>query len=440
MLTKELAKLCGWKENGRYDAVVVGAGSAGVGAAIAAARRGMRVALIESYGFAGGVATKSCVPLYFGFGIDGKQSTAGLSEEFIRRMDEVGAASFITSKDCAFPEFRPIAGRPLTKRIQLHPETMKLMHRRMLEEAGVECIFYAQMVDAVTDGDRIEALLVNFLEGPGLVYADYFIDCTGDALMFRQAGVPVNKYAEEDGMHKSMFFFVGGVTPFDHDYNSQLYLEARAAGRLPEKVWHYFGYSLSLNPGVVNVAVCYNEGDALNSRDMSRMDGEMRENVFAIVDYLRKEMPGFSRCYLLETAAHVGVRVGQGIVGMDSVSKELIAAGMATDTPVALINRSYGAHANSSKTFMATWSHSSSGFSAVPMGALVSPSLSNALAAGRCISADPHTVATFRMMNTCMTLGEAAGIMASLGGDMRTLAYARLRPELDKAGFILEEK
>ena len=51
MLTKELAKQCGWKENGKYDAVVVGAGPAGVGAAIAAARKGLRVALIESYGF-----------------------------------------------------------------------------------------------------------------------------------------------------------------------------------------------------------------------------------------------------------------------------------------------------------------------------------------------------------------------------------------------------
>ena len=440
MLTKELAKQCGWKENGRYDVAVVGAGPAGIGAAIAAARKGLKVALIESYGFAGGVGTKSCVPLYFGFGVDGKQSTAGLSEEFIRRMDEVGAASFIATKNCSFPEFRPIAGRPLTAKIQLHPETMKLMYRRMLDEAKVECIFYAQMVDAVTDGNRIAALLVNFLEGPGLVYADYFIDCTGDALMFRQAGAPVNKYAEEDGMHKSMFFFVGGVTPFDHDYNSKLYLEAREAGQLPEKVWQHFGYSLSLNPGVVNIAVCFNEGDALNSRDMSRMDGELRETVFAVVDFLRKEMPGFSRCYLLETASHVGVRVGQGIVGMDSVSEELVAKGLATDSPVALINRTYGAHANNSKTFMATWSKSSGGFSAVPMGALVSPFLSNALAAGRCISASPRTVATFRMMNTCMTLGEAAGLMASLGGDMRTLKYSRLRTELDKAGFILEDK
>ncbi|MBR4205584.1 MAG: FAD-dependent oxidoreductase [Clostridia bacterium] len=440
MLTKELARQCGWKENGRYDAVVVGAGPAGIGAAIAAARKGLRVALIESYGFAGGVGTKSCVPLYYGFGVDGKQSTAGLSEEFVRRMDEVGAASFIATKDCAYPEFRPIAGRPLTARIQLHPETMKLMYRRMLDEAKVDSIFYAQMVDAVTEGDRIEALLVNFLEGPGLVYADTFIDCTGDALMFRQAGAPVNKYAEEDGMHKSMFFFVGGMTPFDHDYNSQIYREACEAGRLPEKVWQHFGYSLSLNPGVVNIGVCYDEGDALDSRDMSRMDGELRENVFAIVDFLRREMPGFSRCYLLETASHVGVRAAQGIVGMDSVSEELVAAGLATDSPVALINRTYGAHANGQKTFMATWSKSAGGFSAVPMGALVSPHLSNALAAGRGISACPRTAATFRMMNTCMTLGEAAGVMASLGGDLRTLEYARLRPELDKAGFILEDK
>ena len=191
---------------------------------------------------------------------------------------------------------------------------------------------------------------------------------------------------------------------------------------------------------MVNIAVCYDEGDALDSRDMSRMDGELRENVFAIMKFLREEMPGFSHCYLLETASHVGVRVGQGIAGMDSVSEELVAAGLATDSPVALINRTYGAHANGRKTFMAAWSKSSGGFSAVPMGALVSPSLSNALAAGRCISASPRTAATFRMMNTCMTLGEAAGLMASFGGDMRALKYDRLRPELDKAGFILEDK
>jgi len=439
MLSMQIAKQCGWKENGRYDLVVVGAGPAGIGAAVAAGRRGLRTALIETYGFAGGVATKSCVPIYFGFGVGGKQSTAGLSEEFVRRMDDAGAASLILNNGCAMPEFRPIAGRPLTAKVQLHAETMKLMYRRMLDEAGVETIFYAQMVDAVVDGDRIEALLVNFLEGPGLLYADYFIDATGDALMFRQAGVPVRKYAEEDGMHKSMFFFVGGVTPFDHAYNCQLYKEAYEAGRLPGQVWDHFGYSISLNPGVVQIAMAFAEGDALDSRDMSRMDRELRETVFALVDFLRREMPGFAGCYLLETAPHIGVRVGQGIVGLDAMTEELVAKGLATDAPVALTSRNFGSHANKSKKFSAAWSSYSSGFSAVPMGALISPALSNALAAGRCISAEPRTVGTFRMMNTCMTLGEAAGIMTYLGGDMRALPYAKLRPELDKAGFILGE-
>jgi len=81
------------------------------------------------------------------------------------------------------------------------------------------------------------------------------------------------------------------------------------------------------------------------------------------------------------------------------------------------------------------------GTAGIPMGALVSPDMSNALAAGRCIAADPGLIDTFRLMSTCMALGEAAGIMAALcweaGGDVRKLRYERLRPELERAGFPL---
>ena len=446
MLTESMAKACGWKEGGKYDLIVVGAGPAGVGAAIAAARRGLKTALIERYGYAGGVGTQACVPLYFGFGVSGKQSTAGLSEEFIRRMDEIGAASLILNNGCAMPEFKPIAGRPLTAKVQLHPEQMKRMYRRMLEEAGVECIFYTGMTDAVRQEDSVRAILAQCLEGPRLLRADYFIDATGDGLLFREAGAAVRKYAPEDGMHKSMFFFVGGVTPFDHQYNCDVYQAAFREGRLPERVWEHFGYSVQLNPGVVQIAVCYAEGDSLDSRDMSRMDRELRENVFAVLDFLRREMPGFSGCYLLETASHVGVRSAQGIVGKETLTEEMVARGIATSEPVALTSRSFGAHGNhgakKDQKFMAAWAQSQKGFSAVPMGALISPELRNVLAAGRGISAEPHVVGTFRMMNTCMTLGEAAGLMTVLcagkNEDVRALPYARLRPELDRAGFILE--
>jgi len=195
---------------------------------------------------------------------------------------------------------------------------------------------------------------------------------------------------------------------------------------------------------MVQIAVCYAEGDALDSRDMTRMDMEMRENVFAILDFLRREMPGFAGCYLVETSTHIGVRMAQGIVGMESVTEETVAGGLqAVKNPIVLTRRTFGAHANGAgKKFMASWSGNLSGFGAVPMGALVSPALSNALAAGRGISSTPHVIGTFRMMNTCMAMGEAAGIMVVLsrGGDIRTLNYADLRPELDAAGVILEDK
>ncbi len=447
MLNEKTAKQCGWIQNGEYDLIVVGAGPAGIGAAVAAGRKGLKTAILEREGYAGGVGTQSCVPLYFGFGVGGKQSTAGLSEEFIRRMDEEGAASLILNDGCAMPEFRPIAGRKLTAKVQLQPEQMKRMYRRMLKEAHVECVFYAQMADAVTEGDELRAVLVSCLEGPRLMRAKYFVDATGDGLLFRQAGVPVRKYAREDGMHHSMFFFVGGVTPFDHQYNCMLYQQAYREGRLPEHVWDHFGYSVQLNPGVVQIAVCYAEGDALDSRDMTRMDGELRESVFAVFDFLRREMPGFSQCYLLETAGRIGVRCAQGIVGKETFTEEMVAKGICTEEPVVLTSRSYGAHGNhgakKDEKFMAAWAQNREGFSAVPMGTMISPALRNALAAGRCISADPHIVGTFRMMNTCMTIGEAAGLMTALCAqqedDIRTLPYSQLRPELQKAGFILSE-
>lgn len=440
MITQAMAKKCGWMDGPRYDLAVIGAGPAGIGAALAAARQGLRTVLIEDYGFAGGVATKSCVPLYFGFGVSGRQSTAGISEEFIRRMDEMGAASLIIDNGCAMPEFQPINGRPLTAKVQLQPETMKLVFERMLREAGVDCLFYAQMIDAVVEDGTIRAVLLSCLEGPMLLYANMFVDATGDGLLFRAAGAPVRKYAPEDGMHKSMFFMVGGVTPFDRAYNCALYKKAYEEGRLPEHVWNHFGYSVQLNPGVVQIAVVYAEGDSLQSSDMTRMSMEMRENVFAILRWLQEEMPGFSRCWLQETAGYVGVRIAQGITGMETLTEDMVQQGIATDEPVALTSRSYGAHANSAgKKFNAAWSSSEEGFSAVPMKAMISPALTNALAAGRCISSEPRVVGVFRMMNTCMTLGEAAGLVSvlSVGKDVRNVSYADLRLMLNRAGFIL---
>ena len=73
------------------------------------------------------------------------------------------------------PEYRPIAGRALTAKVQLHAETMKLMYRRMLQEAGVDCLFYSKMIGAAVEDGHIEAVLVSCLEGLIWFFADSFV-------------------------------------------------------------------------------------------------------------------------------------------------------------------------------------------------------------------------------------------------------------------------
>lgn len=441
MITEKMAQ--NWQTYQKYDVVVVGAGPSGFGAAIAAARRGLRVCLIENYGFAGGTATKSCTPLYFGFGVGGKQTTGGLSDEFVRRMDAVGSASLLLNDGCEMPEFRPIAGRELNAKVQMHPETMKLVMRRMLEGAGVTLLFYTRVCEAVVDesGRRITALLVSMFQGATLVAADRFVDCTGDALVCALANPDsIQKYTDEFNMNKSMFFFVGGVTPFDDESNGALYKQLYEAGRVPGEVWDHFGYSIQLNPGVCQIAVCYTTGDGVDSADMTRMDGALRENVFAVLDFLRREMPGFADCYLLDTALQVGVRGGQGIIGERSVTQDTV-FGEDTSDCVAVTNRSCGFHSNKKGMPRPSWAKKAPGTGSVPMGALVPQAFDNVLCAGRAISADPACLNAFRMMNTCMTTGEAAGLMCVLAAQrgiaFQKVRYSDLLPLLRENRFIL---
>lgn len=443
MITLSAAKACGWPVMGSYDVVVAGAGPGGVGAATACARSGLKTLLVEKYGFAGGIGTTGCCPLYYGLMVDGQQTTAGISEEVVRLLDGMGEASFMLDNGTWMPEKKPLDGRPLLSKVITRVESMRVAYNRLLQKAGAERLFYATVADAVMADDcTIDALLVSCLEGPALVKGKIFIDATGDASVFHCAGAPTRTYGPESCMHKSLFFTVSGVTAFDKEYNSRLYGELRAQGKTPAGVLDYFGVTHQLNPGTVLIGFGKAIGSGVCSGEMTRMDGELREQVLKIVAFLRREMPGFSACYVNDTAIHVGVRAGRGIVGMKTVDEELIQSECLTPEPVAMIGRAYGSHSNQS-AFLPAWRRAGGGLSAIPMGALASPALENALACGRCISADARVMDTFRMMNTCLTTGEAAGLMAAIALDKKKPAaqvpYGMLRPAMEKAGFILPQ-
>ncbi len=431
-----------WRIYDHYDVAVIGAGPAGIGAALGAARKGLRTIIIETYGFAGGVGTQSCCPIYFGFGVNGKQITSGISEEFIRRMDQMGAASFLINDGTDVADYRPIGNRPLNSKIALDCETMKLVFNRMLTESGVECLFYTTVAEAFVENGKIKSVLIACLDGTYLLEADTFIDATGNAqLCYLANPSAVLHCTKENGMHNSMFFEVGGVTPFDPVYNRKQYEQDLKDGKLPEMVWPHFGYSVELTPGVVQISVCFDMGDGDNSAEMTQMSIRLRENVFKVVDYLKANMPGFRNCYLLNTASKVGVRSSRNIIGDLCFTEEMLFSDTMTE-PITLCRRKYGMHSNQIKQFCSDWTRLEKGTSGVPMKCLIPKAFDNVLVAGRCISSVPQLIGTYRMMNMCMSMGEAAGLMAFLTANERIdthhIQYSHLQPILLGNGFILE--
>jgi len=429
---------------GAYDVVVVGAGPAGIGAAVTAARLGQKTLLVEKYGYPGGVGTYGCCTIFFRFGERGRQLVSGLAEEVIRQMDARGAASFLVDDKCQMPEFRPIGDRPLLGKVITKTEDLRVVYHDILSESGVEKLFYSHLCGVMREGRRVRGIVVDCLEGPGIFEGKVFIDASGDAHLVHRAGGKTEQAAPDETMHKSVFFMAGGVTPHDPNVNVKRYRELFEAGEVPDNVWDHLGYSYQLEPGIVQLAFAHAKGDACSSTDMTRMDHELRKRNFEIVDFMRREMVGYEHCFPVNAAQQVCVRSGRHICGVTKLTEALLTGDELPPDPIVHIVRSYGSHSTDQRKGFAPAKRSTlGGFSAIPYGALIPDEFDNVLASGRCISVDECLMDTIRMMTTCMVTGQAASIAASIaiGSDLSAMTqvrYAELRQGLLDMHCILE--
>lgn len=429
---------------GKYDVVVVGAGPAGIGAAVTAARLGRKTILVEKYGYPGGVGTYGCCTIFFRFGERGRKLVGGLAEEVIRRMDARGAASFLINDGCQMPEFRPIGDRPLLGKVTTKTEDLRVVYHDILTESGVEKLFYSHLCGAIREGRRITGIVVDCLEGTQILEGKVFIDATGDAHLIHRAGGTTDQTDPDQTMHKSIFFMAGGVTPHDPGVNTKRYEELFRAGATPDKLWAHLGYSYQLDPGLVQLAFAYANGDGCSSADMTRMDHELRKRNFEVIDLMQREMTGYEHCFQAYSAQQVCVRSGRHIRGVRKLTAELLSRDELPPEPITPIIRSYGSHSTDQKKgFSPANRVAQDGFSAIPYGALIPDEFDNAFATGRCISVDERIMDTIRMMTTCMVTGQAAAIAASIAienklSSMTAVPYPELRQGLLDTQNIVE--
>jgi len=430
---------CDWPIRGRCDVLVVGAGPAGIGAAVAAARLGARTLIIERYGFPGGVATTACCPYLMGFGAEGRQIVGGVADELVRELDRMGEARF-AAQPSRMPETEPIRGRPLVGNVITSVEGVRIAANRLLERAGVTRLYYTSVMGAVVDDDTVTAAAIDNADGPGLVQAKAFVDATGDADLVWRAGGEVCDARVDDSMTKTILIRVGGVVDFHRARVSDRYERLFKQGRAPFANQDRFMGTPLLHPGEVLLNFTLTAGNGLRAAELTRMDVELREQALVAVDWFRREMPGFANCFLMDTAARVGVRAGRCIVGQETITCRDLDEGTPVAEPIALGTRGYGGHGLDG--FRPDWARSNPGVRGIPLKALIPVRLRNVVAGGRAISADPRAVGSFRLMSRCAAVGQAAGVTAALaardGTSPPDVAYTAIRQALTARGAILE--
>ena len=418
-----------WQKNKVYDVVVCGAGPAGFAAAIAAARCGAAVLLLEQAARPGGVAVTCGCPGLMGCAIGERQLASGIGEELIRRLDEIGAVSF---KHCLI---RPLAGQPLHEDVISSEFAIALMMNRMLQQDGVDLLYYCTLYGCQTAGRKITAVDC-FCAGEQLrVSGKAFVDCTGDAILAKLAGYPVCAADPDDSMTKTVLFQVSNLQPFSRQ-------ELRTRFTTLQKTFPFPNQDhLMLHPvgdgGAYLLNITLTAGDPLDPADLTRMDIELREQIPQILQWLRDNFPEFKDCVLDSSAARIGVRNGRQILGRETITCSDLNENTPVAEPVALGRRGYGGHGGSD--FIQNWAQSNPGTRSIPYGALLSPAGDNLAVGGRAISIEPRAITAIRLMLQCFASGQAAGVIAAMTANQGRLPdYPSLRTVLLQQNLLLE--
>lgn len=406
------------------DLLVVGGGTAGFGAAIAAARQGMRVCLVEARGTLGGVMG-FCPGMPWGGGYPGGISIGGLFEELTGRL---------MALDPPAAELRASTLENFGAEIVYDPDMAQIEMFDMLDEAGVHLRLNTLVQAPVMQGARIAAVTCADRHGPFVLHPRMVVDCSGDGDLSARAGVPHDLGDGDGNMMGVTLSFLMVNAPWDRvfadpdPYFTRVAARGVAEGRLhPDLAQLYLMRGFHPDTVFCNSVVIRNV-DGTDPASIARATQEGRRRVRQLVDFLRTDVPGFSRAWMTSLGPTVGVRETRKLHGMVRLTRADVAAArkfadgiVACANPVDDVMRGTdGAMTHEAAT---------EGYYTLPMRCLVPERVENLLFAGRIVSADPVAFASIRGMPQCMAMGQAAGNAAALAL-ARDVAVQALDPGL----------
>lgn len=430
------AKAMEIKDSYETQILVVGGGPAGVCAAIAAARQGIRTMLVERGGALGGMATLGLVaPFMTCYDTTGEQMIIrGLFEEVVDRMVALGGAIHPSKVRFCSPYTAWITdGHDHCTPIDA--EIMKLVLDRMCAEAGVKVLLHTVLVNPIMNGQKAAGAVVLTRSGLESIRANVVVDCTGDGDFAARAGAPCEFGNPQTGRVQpaTLFFHINNVDSrrLEADVESKLHtfrkidgVSHRALHWHVEKAiengeWDIARKSVNIYKGVRNDEWAVNctriaRVDARDSESLTMAEVEGRRQVKMIMDFFHKYVPGCEHATLMGSGSTVGIRESRHVTGEYVLQVDDLLNGVVPDDAILLASNSVDVHGRLSDNSTEYITVKNGRWYGLPYRSLLPLNVENLLVAGRAISATSDAAGAVRVMPPCMGMGQAAGLAASL--------------------------
>ena len=348
------------------DVLIVGGGSAGIVAAIAARRAGAKVTVVERYGHFGGLWTGGLVLTILGhIAIGPKQVCQGIGEEIMRRLDKMDGAIINRS-----PGSNPI----------VDAEAVKYLMVEMIEEAKVQVFLHCWGVEVVMRDNSICGAVFESKSGRQAILAKVIIDATGDGDIFAAAGAQFEHRSHNVGLASR----IGNLDRVDKTKTTDTEKPKRLGSVTPVR-------------GVNWVNLTGPEVDGLDLATLTRMEMNHRKYIWNKMQNIRNT-PGYEKVYLMETAPQLGVRITRILNGLKTVKVDDLKNSIRHTDVIGVGGASNAEHVE--------WQ--------IPYGALIPQNVENIIASGRCISCDLRMADLVRLIPNCFVTGHAAGVAAAV--------------------------
>lgn len=419
----------------RYDIVVVGGGFAGASAAIAAARRGKSVLLIEKYNCLGGAAAYDLVNPFMPYSTEDPKDRA-------KRID-LSCGLFTEIRD----RLRAAGGAGASPRsLPFNEEVLKFVLNEMAEESGVNLLYQTCVTGVIREGERLSAVLISNVSGNAEIYADCFIDATGDANLAAMAKCPFRLGRDEDHLCQPMTlcFRLANVKGFSSELRARinaLYQQYQAEGKILNPRENVLIFRTLVDSILHFNTTRVVKLDPTNAEDVTRAEILARKQVFEMYHFLRDNFEEFSESVLISTGMQIGVRESRMILGEYVLTQEDLLSCATFEDSIAVCNYDIDIHSpDGSGT--SHYYFPAGQYYGIPYRTMIPKNAENLLVTGRCVSATHEAQASLRIMPTCATLGEAAGVAAALAveceGNVRAVNVSQLRQILHENGAKID--